>query len=102
MFPIFPLFLGIAKGPVLYYLACLIGGGINAMLSGAIINRLMEKVPSDDRPAHMAVHNLALNLGILSGSLLGPASAHFFGVQPSLIVGGGLRLLAAVFFWLWG
>jgi MFS family permease len=102
MFPIFPLFLGIAKGPVLYYLACVIGGGINAMLSGAIINRLMEKVPSDDRPAHMAVHNLALNLGILGGSLLGPASAHFFGVQPSLIVGAGLRLLAAVFFWLWG
>jgi MFS family permease len=102
MFPIFPLFLGIAKGPVLYYLACLIGGGINAMLSGAIINRLMEKVPSDDRPAHMAVHNLALNLGILGGSLLGPASAHFFGVQPSLIVGAGLRLLAAAFFWLWG
>jgi predicted MFS family arabinose efflux permease len=102
LFPIFPLFLGIAKGPVLYYLACLIGGGINAMLSGAIINRLMEKVPSDDRPAHMALHNLALNLGILGGSLLGPASAHFIGVQPSLMLGAGLRLLAAVFFWLWG
>jgi MFS family permease len=102
LFPIFPLFLGMAKGPVLYYLACLIGGGINAMLSGAIVNRLMEKVPSDDRPAHMALHNLALNLGILGGSLLGPVSAHLIGVQPSLILGAGLRLLAAVFFWIWG
>jgi MFS family permease len=102
MFPIFPLLLGIAKGPVLYYLACLLGGGINAMLSGAIINRLMEKVPSNDRPAHMALHNLALNLGILGGSLLGPVSADFIGVQPSLILGAGLRLLTAVFFWLWG
>jgi MFS family permease len=102
MFPIFPLLLGIAKGPVLYYIACLLGGGINALLSGAIINRLMEKVPPDDRPAHMALHNLALNVGILGGSLLGPASADFIGVQPSLLLGAGLRLLAAGFFWLWG
>jgi MFS family permease len=102
LFPIFPFILGLAKGPELYYLACLIGGGINAMLSGAIINRLMERVPPDDRPAHMALHNLALNLGILAGSLLGPVSADMIGVQPSLLVGAGLRLLAAGFFWLWG
>jgi len=102
LFPIFPLLLGMAKGPGLYYLACLIGGGINAMLSGAIINRLMARVPSDDRPAHMALHNLSLNLGILAGSLLGPVSADLIGVQPSLFVGAGLRLLAAGFFWLWG
>ena len=101
-FPIFPLFLGMAKGPELYYLACLIGGGINAMLSGAIVNRLMERVPSNDRPAHMAFHNLALNLGILLGSLLGPVSANLIGLQPSLYLGAGLRLLAAGFFWLWG
>lgn len=101
-FPIFPLFLGIATGPVLYYLACLIGGGINALLSGALINRLMERVPSNDRPAHMAFHNLALNMGILMGSLLGPVSAYYIGLQPSLFLGAGLRLLAAGFFWLWG
>jgi MFS family permease len=102
LFPIFPLFLAMAKGPELYYLACLIGGGVNAMLSGAIINRLMDRVPPDDRPAHMALHNLALNLGVLAGSLLGPVSADLIGLEPSLFVGAGLRLLAAGFFWLWG
>ncbi len=102
LFPLFPLFLGMAKGPELYYLACLFGGGINAMLTGAIINRLMERVPSRDRPAHMAWHNLALNLGILIGSFLGPVSANLIGLQPSLFLGAGLRLLAAGFFWLWG
>ena len=102
LFPVFPLFLGLAKGPGLYYLGCLIGGMINAMLSGAIINRLMDRVPVDDRPAHMAIHNLALNLGILTGSLLGPVSAGLIGLQPSLFVSAGLRFLAAVFFWLWG
>ena len=102
LFPVFPLLLGMGYSPWLYYLACLIGGAVFAMLSGAIINRLMERVPADDRPAHMAVHNLALNLGILAGSLLGAVSADLIGLQPSLFISGGLRLLAAVFFWLWG
>ena len=102
LFPVFPLLMGLAKGPEYYYLACLIGGGVNALLSGAIINRLMDRVPVDDRPAHMALHNLALNLGILAGSLLGPASASVFGLQTALLIGAGLRLLASGLFWLWG
>ena len=102
LFPAFPLLLGVATGPELYYLACLVGGGVNAMLSGAIINRLMERVPANDRAAHMTLHNLALNVGILGGSLLGPVAANLMGTQPSLILSGGLRLLAAGFFWLWG
>lgn len=102
LFPTFPLLLGIAKGPELFYLACLIGGGVNAMLTGALINRLMERVPSNDRAAHMALHNLALNLGILAGSLLGPVSADLIGTQPALVLSAGLRLLAAGLFWLWG
>ncbi len=102
LFPAFPLIIGFAKGPELYYLACLIGGAVNAMLSGAIVNRLMERVPANDRPAHMTIHNMALNLGVLLGSLLGPVSADLIGLQPSLFLGAGLRLLAGVFFFLWG
>jgi predicted MFS family arabinose efflux permease len=102
LFPIFPLLLGMANGPELYYLACLLGGGVYALLSSAIINRLMERVPAGDRPAHMAIHNMALNIGILAGSLLGPVSANLIGLQASLFLGAGLRLLVAGFFWLWG
>ncbi len=102
IFPTFPLLLGIANRPVYYFVACLIGGAVNALLSGALINRLMEKVPADDRPAHMTIHNMALNLGILGGSLLGPLVAGFIGLQPALLVGALLRLAAAGLFWLWG
>jgi MFS family permease len=102
LFPIFPFLMGVATGPVLYYLACLIGGGVNAMLTGALLNRLMERVPSNDRPAHMTLHNLAFSLGILAGSLLGPLSANLVGLQLSLFLGAGLRLLAAGLFWIWG
>ncbi len=102
LFPVFPLLLGMAQNEVLYFLACLLGGAVNAMLSGALVNRLMDRVPADDRPGHMTIHNMALNLGILVGSLLGPISAGLFGLQYSLLIGAGLRLLAAGFFWLWG
>jgi MFS family permease len=102
IFPIFPLLLAMAKGPELYYLACLIGGGVFALLSAALINRLMERVPANDRPAHMAIHNMALNIGILAGSLLGPITADLIGLQESLFLGAVLRLVAAGFLWLWG
>jgi MFS family permease len=102
LFPTFPLLLSVARGPALYFLACLIGGGVNAMLTGALINRLMERVPANDRPAHMTLHNLALNLGILAGSLLGPLTANLVGLQTALFIGAGLRLLAAGLFWIWG
>lgn len=102
IFPIFPLLLAMAKGPELYYLACLLGGGVFALLSAALINRLMERVPANDRPAHMAIHNLSLNIGILAGSLLGPLTADIIGLQESLFLGAILRLLAAGFLWLWG
>ncbi len=102
LFPLFPFLIAIATGPLLYYLACLIGGAVNAMLSGAVLNRLMERTPPGDRPAHMTLHNLALNLGVLAGSLLGPLSAGLVGLQPSLFIAAGLRLLAAGLLWLWG
>lgn len=102
LFPIFPLIMGVAKGHELYYVACLIGGAVNAMLTGALLNRLMERVPASDRPAHMTLHNLALNVGVLGGSLLGPLSANVIGLQSSLYLAAALRLLAAGLFWLWG
>jgi len=50
----------------------------------------------------MAVHNMALNLGILAGSLLGPVSGNLIGLHPSLFLSFGLRLLAAFLLFLWG
>jgi len=58
----------------------------------------MERVPEDDRPAHMALHNLVMNLGILSGSLLGPLLAQGLGLRHSLFLAGGLRLAAGIVF----
>jgi MFS family permease len=98
LFPVFPLLLGFAKGPELYYLACLTGGAVYAVLTGALINRLMDRVPDNDRPGHMAVHNLALNIGILAGSLLGPLFAGLIGLRLSMFLFVSLRFLSAILF----
>jgi MFS family permease len=101
-FSLYPLLLGLARGPGLYWLASVIGGGVWALMSAGLVNRLMERVPEGDRPAHMALHNLALNLGILAGSLTGPLLGNELGLRPALFLAAGLRLLGALVIWRWG
>ncbi|GBL17818.1 hypothetical protein EMGBS1_06380 [Chloroflexota bacterium] len=42
----------------MYYAAHLVGGGVWGVLNAALLNRLIERVPEDDRPGHMALHNI--------------------------------------------
>ena len=80
-----------------YWIASIVGGLTWGLIGAASINVLMEKVPQDDRPAYMALHNLVLSLGILAGSLSGPLVAELVGLQIALILAAVLRLIAAVF-----
>jgi MFS family permease len=98
----YPLLMGLAKGPVLYLAASLAGGLVYGLVSASLVNRLMEVVPEKERAAGMAFHNLALNLGILVGSLAAPILADVVGIQEGLLLGAGLRLLAGLLMVLWG
>lgn len=101
-FGAYPLLIGLASDARLYWLSSLMGGGIWALMGGALLNRLMERSPEGDLPAHMALHNLVLNVGILAGSLIGPAMGSALGLRESLLVAAGLRTLGALVLWLWG
>jgi predicted MFS family arabinose efflux permease len=68
------------------------------VVNAALLNRLLERVPEDDRPAHMALHNIALNLGILGGSLLGPLLGSWAGLRPTLLLAAGLRVISGIVF----
>jgi predicted MFS family arabinose efflux permease len=46
----------------------------------------------------MALHNMALNLGVLAGSLLGPVVAGWVGLREALLLAAGLRLACAGLF----
>jgi MFS family permease len=95
-YSLYPFLTWLAQDATLFWVASFVGGAVWGLLNAALINRLMERVPADDRPAHMALHNLALNLGILVGSLLGPALAAGFDVRGAMLGAGVLRLLGGL------
>ncbi len=99
---LYPLLLGLARGSPLYLAASLVGGVVWGVLNASLINRLIERVPEDQRTAGMALHNLVLNLGILIGSLLAPLFNNWLGLETAILVGAGLRLLAGLLLVVWG
>jgi predicted MFS family arabinose efflux permease len=92
----YPLLNGLARGVALFWIAAGLGGAVWGVVNAALLNRLLERVPEDDRPAHMGLHNIALNLGILLGSLAGPALAGCLGLRSALLAGGALRVVSGI------
>lgn len=102
LFGLYPLLMGLARDAWLYWAASAAGGIVWAALNVGMINRLMERIPEDDRPAQMAIHNGVLNLGILAGSLIGSLIGDSLGLRAAMYIGAGLRTLSGVLLWLWG
>ena len=102
VFGIYPLLLALAHDVTLFLVASLLGGIAGAIVAGGLANRLMERVPADQRPVYMAFHNLSLNLGILGGSMAGPLLAGWMGLRPAMLGVACLRLLAGILLTIWG
>ena len=99
---LYPLLFGLARDVSLYLIASFIGGIVWALLSASLVNRLMEVVSEEHRPAYMALHNMVLNSGILIGSLSAPVLTAALSLPEALLVGGLLRTLAGFVLLLWG
>jgi Na+/melibiose symporter-like transporter len=92
----YPLLLGLAENNGLFFAASILGGAITGILGGAQVNRLMERIPGDDLPAHMALNNMAGNIALLAGSMLGPLLADALGLREAILISAALRMLAGV------
>ena len=99
---LYPLINALATGLALYLVASVVGGLAWSMVGGALANYLLDLAPVHDRPAHLAWYNMALNAGILLGSLAGPLLGHAIGIQEALLVGFALRLSAGGLLWIAG
>lgn len=99
---LYPLINALAMGFPLYLVASIVGGLAWSMVGGALANYLLDLAPVNDRPAHLAWYNMALNAGILLGSLSGPALGEAIGVKEALLVGFVLRLSAGGLLWVAG
>jgi MFS family permease len=77
-----------------YYFVSIIGGFSWALMGSAYMNYILENIPENDRPAHLAWYNIILSASILIGSLVGPFIASFIGLAAALFVAGVLRMVA--------
>jgi MFS family permease len=85
-----------------YIVANIIGGLAWSLVGGGLYNYILEKIPSNDRPAYLAWYNLVSNAAILIGSLAGPAIGGVIGLATTLVVFGICRFLAGSAILRWG
>jgi len=99
---LYPFLLAITHSVWQFYIVSFLGGFLFAMINGAYINYMLEKIPPADRPSHLAWYSIVLNIAILTSSLAGPAIADWVGLVNALIVVGVLRILAGLAILKWG
>ena len=75
-----------------YYFVSILGGFSWALMGSAYMNYVLENIPENDRPAHLAWYNIILSASILIGSLVGPFIASFTGLAAALVVSAILRM----------
>jgi len=85
-----------------YYSVSLIGGFFTALATGSYANYMLEHIPPDDRPTHLAWYNVVLNIAMLTSSLVGPAIADQIGLFNALILFGIIRFLSGTVVLKWG
>ena len=98
----YPIMLAFAQNVWQFYALSFLGGFLWALVNGAYANYLLENIPPDDRPNHLAWYNIILNLAILTSSLAAPAIASATGLAAALILFGVLRIFAGLAILKWG
>jgi hypothetical protein len=99
---VYPGLAAVTHGQGLYYATSILGGAVRSLLGGALGNYLLENIPAEGRPAHLAWYSLALNAAVLVGSLAGPFIAQQMGLAPALALIAGVRVLSGLAILRWG
>ena len=98
----YPLLLALSQTPSDFYWTSILGGLNYALLIGSYANHLLDKIPIDDRPAHLAWYNVILNASVLIGSLTGPYFSQIAGMVTALLIISLLRFLSGLAILKWG
>jgi predicted MFS family arabinose efflux permease len=96
---LYPAILSQATDATLYLIASIMGGVGWALAGGAVGNYVLEKTPDDSRPSYLAWYNMALQAGILLGSLIAPVLAGWWGLAFGLLFAAACRFLIGVAMW---
>lgn len=98
----YPSLTAMTQDVTLYLITSIIGGLAWALAGGALGNYLLDKIPADERPGHLAWYIVISNSSILLGSLGGPLLSQLIGLVPALVLIAFGRLMSALAIWRWG
>ena len=99
---LYPIIVAYSSNVTIFYFASIVGGFAWSLVGGSYANYMLEHIPADDRPQHLAWYNIVLNIAILIGSLGGPAIADQIGLFQALILFGFMRFAAGIAILKWG
>lgn len=99
---LYPFLLALSDQVWQFYFVSLLGGYIGSLAGGAVINYMLEHIPPDDRPSHLAWYTIVLNMAVLVGSLGGPIIADRLGLAGALLLFALLRFLSGLAILKWG
>ncbi|HRJ57214.1 MAG TPA: MFS transporter [Anaerolineales bacterium] len=98
----YPLMLAFSTTIWQFYVLSFVGGFLFALVNGAYANYMLENIPPDDRPAHLAWYTIMFNVAVLASSLVGPVVADSIGLASALIIFGVARIAAGLYLLKWG
>ena len=73
---------------------------INPGVSLSHFNILLKLCPDDRRASYIAFYATLLNAGAFVGPMIGVALSQWLGIRPVLVLGGIIRLVGALLFYL--
>jgi MFS family permease len=94
--------LALARSPLDYLVAVVVGGIGSGILITAQYNYHLDNVPECNRAAWLSWNLLLGNAALLLGSLAGPYLSGWTGTPLALILFGGLRLVTGFIIYRWG
>jgi MFS family permease len=99
---LYPFLLALSHQVWEFYAVSLLGGYVWALAGGSFANYMLDHIPPDDRPSHLAWYTIILNTAVLIGSLGGPLIADQMGLSGALILFALLRFLSGLGILKWG
>jgi MFS family permease len=88
--------------PWIYFATQLVGGLGWAMFNNGLINYLLENIPPDDRPAHLAWFNIVANAAVLLCGLLSQQVVGGLGLFGGMLLAVALRFFSGFAILKWG
>jgi MFS family permease len=98
---LYPAILSMSHEPILFYIACAMGGIAWGLAGGALFNYILESAPPGGRSGFLSWYNLVFNAGILLGSLCGPLLGTLTNFHTALwiVAAGRLCMGLALLYW---